>query len=1130
VDTVSYQDLWKLETIGIRDPIEVKTEQQKDDEAKLHFMKTVIQEPDGRYTVSLPWIEGRKCLPTNQFIAERRLITTTRKLKERKQYEVYEEIIKGWAKEGIVELVQETDNKTDCHYIPHHPVFKISLTTPVRPVFDASCKGQRSPSLNDCLFKGPNSMELLPSVLLRFREKKIGVLSDIRKAFLMVDVRKEDRDYLRFLWWEDEEKKKIQVFRHNRVMFGLICGPFLLAAVIELHLSKVNEKEKSFADKLMKALYVDNCITSVDTLEDYEAFKEWSTQILAKAQMELRQWESTAVEVSKVSLRPELGCGLDNGSKDYSESQTTKVLGLNWDKDEDVLSLDIKIGALPEKITRRVVLSEIHKIFDPVGVTCPALLIPKLILKRICEGKLDYDEEIPNEAKSEFNNWCDSLPQLAEIRIPRQVVEGARGLEIHTFCDASQVAYAAAVFIRSHHNNEVKVHLVQAKARVAPPRATIPRLELLGCLIAARLTKSVKEALSMEDVTTYYWTDSTTALTWIKRNDQWGTFVGNRVREIIKTTEADSWRHVPGKMNPADLPSRGCSARELLASRWWEGPEWLKDSSESWPHYSEPVDEEEVAREMLKCTKVLTATSTQEHWYEPKDKSWIKNVKIIGWMLRFIKKMKRLSTFSEKYLSIEEMRQAEIKLVKIVQEQSFNDNPKKINKIEVERKEGIMRVKTRLLEKDDTEDFRHPFLLPKDHMLVEELILELHKMHCHAGVQFLMGKLREKYWIPQARRTIRQLLRKCVKCQRFNAKKICLDPASLPESRITTSTPYKTTGVDLAGPIHLKGGSKVWIVLFTCAVYRCLHLDIVTSLSTEAFLGSLQRFINNFGRPNTIYSDNGTNFVGAVNLFKEVDWKKVEKTSHSRQIRWIFNPPTASWWGGWWERLVRSVKDLLRRMIGRAKLSEEDLRNCLSAITATINERPLTTVTEDEEDLIPLTPSMFLRGTCNTEYPEGQMLSERGLQASYKKMQELHEKLQVRFRKEYLAQLVQRAQEKKTPEPKVGDVVLVGADNKKRYEWPMARILELIPGRDGKNRVAKVKTQGGILLRPLQRLYPLEISSPINAPEVPAEIKSIAKASKKKIPAPEPQEEEPKTLTRSGRKVSKPQRYGTWNH
>ena len=160
-------------------------------------------------------------------------------------------------------------------------------------MFDASYKKGRSPSLNELLEKGPNLLELLPTILLRFRENRIGVTADIRKAFQMIEVDVIDRDFLRFLWWEDLATRKLKAYRHKRVAFGVNCSPFLLAAVIELHLKSVGGEQAALAGKLLNSLYVDNRATSVEPSEEYEQFKRQATEIMSEAKMHLRNWECT---------------------------------------------------------------------------------------------------------------------------------------------------------------------------------------------------------------------------------------------------------------------------------------------------------------------------------------------------------------------------------------------------------------------------------------------------------------------------------------------------------------------------------------------------------------------------------------------------------------------------------------------------------------------------------------------------------------------------------------------------------------------------------------------------------------------------------------------------------------------
>jgi len=170
---------------------------------------------------------------------------------------------------------------------------------------------------------------------------------------------------------------------------------------------------------------------------------------------------------------------------------------------------------------------------------------------------------------------------------------GDNMMQLHTFCDASLDAYAVVIFLHTENQSrQVSVQLVMAKSRLAPvKRPSIPRLELVACVIGARLTHFVKESLDMPAVHSFLWSDSSTALSWIKRNDEWGTFVGNRVKEICSLTTPEDWRHVPGVKNPADLPSRGCSPAYLLEPRWWEGPYWLRFHPDVWPVEQFDLDE-----------------------------------------------------------------------------------------------------------------------------------------------------------------------------------------------------------------------------------------------------------------------------------------------------------------------------------------------------------------------------------------------------------------------------------------------------------------------------------------------------------------------------------------------------------
>jgi hypothetical protein len=203
--------------------------------------------------------------------------------------------------------------------------------------------------------------------------------------------------------------------------------------------------------------------------------------------------------------------------------------------------------------------------------------------------------------------------------------------------------------------------------------------------------------------------------------------------------------------------------------------------------------------------------------------------------------------------------------------------------------------------------------------------------------------------------------------------------APLPEDRVKDASVFEICGIDLAGPLFLRGEEKAWICIFTCAVFCAVHLELIVSLSTGAFLQALRRFIARRGRPSTIYCDNGTNFRGAEDSLKRLDMDLVFKYSSAQRIAWKFNPPGAPWWGGWLEHLIRVIKQLLRRTLRRACLTYQELATVLSDCEAVVNARPLAYMSSDGSDLTPLTPSFFLQDVREVGVPDCDFLDAKAL-------------------------------------------------------------------------------------------------------------------------------------------------------
>ncbi|XP_035205586.1 uncharacterized protein LOC118180624 [Stegodyphus dumicola] len=199
--------------------------------------------------------------------------------------------------------------------------------------------------------------------------------------------------------------------------------------------------------------------------------------------------------------------------------------------------------------------------------------------------------------------------------------------------------------------------------------------------------------------------------------------------------------------------------------------------------------------------------------------------------------------------------------------------------------------------------------------------------------------------------------------------------------------------MDLAGPSHLKDGQKSYIVLFTCAVYCAIDVELVTSLTTESFFQALRHFIARRGHPTTTYSDNGTNFVGAERVLQNIDWDCLCSKAAEKRIQWKFNPPSAAWWGGWWKRLIQIVKQILRKMLGRASLGYEELLTVLCDCERIVNSRPLTYVSDDIEDPLPLTPEKFLHETPQSGVPDIDNVDKEKLSRRAKYLQRMRELL-----------------------------------------------------------------------------------------------------------------------------------------
>lgn len=460
-------------------------------------------------------------------------------------------------------------------------------------------------------------------------------------------------------------------------------------------------------------------------------------------------------------------------------------------------------------------------------------------------------------------------------------------------------------------------------------------------------------------------------------------------------------------------------------------------------------------------------------------------------------------TRKTKNLSVSELNHALSSLIKIAQRESFSSEIARLEgKKELKTGSrvlnlnpfvdacGVLRVGGRLENSEFPYDKQHPIILCSKHRLTKLIFLSEHNRLLHAGPQLLLASMREKFWPIGGRYIAKNTVRQCIKCFRHNAKSPDVIMGNLPSHRVQPKPPFDVTGVDYAGPFLIKDHqgrgckiSKCYVSLFVCFVTKAIHLDLVTSLTKEAFIMTMRRFCSRRGKPTRVFSDNGTNFVGAHSQLKELGQylanhaTELSESFANESVEWIFIPPHSPHFGGLWEAGVKSIKHHLKRVLGLTHLTFESLYTLLVQVEAIVNSRPISPLSSCPTDLLPLTPGHFLIGRPLTSLPSPDVcdLSSNRLSA-YQHLQKLWHHIWIRWSKEYINELQVRKKWKTTREHlKIGTLVLIREDNLPPLCWQLGRVVELHPGSDGISRVVSLRTARGLTKRAYSKICPLPI-------------------------------------------------------
>ncbi|XP_058840968.1 uncharacterized protein LOC131696445 [Topomyia yanbarensis] len=687
-----------------------------------HFRRMVTRNTEGRYIVRLPLKQDvLSSLVDNRRTALRRF--------------------------------DQLEGRLVCRGIPraraHASLREDSTTTKLRVVFDASCKTPNGPSLNDALLVGPTVQEDLRSIIMRNRTHPVMLIADIKQMYRQVLVDEQDTPLQRIVWRVSPDTS-METFELKTVTYGTASAPYLATRVLQQLADDERDEYPKAAEVLRKDFYVDDLFSGGGNVAETIALRKQLDALLLKGGFELRKWASN--EQAVLQDIPAENRAVQ-GSVDLDRDPCIKTLGLHWEPSTDQLRYKIQLPqpTTDAPLTKRIALSYIARLFDPLGLVGPVVTTAKMFMQTLWtlkddDGKIwSWDNELPTAIKERWQEYQSQLHRLNDLRIDRCILlVNPVSVQLHFFSDASEHAYGSCVYVRSTDaSSAVKVCLLTAKLKVAPlKKQSIPRLELCGALLS-ELYEKVTSSLQIH-TETFFWVDSTIVLSWLNSSPStWTTFVANRVSKIQTATQNCSWNHVAGQQNPADHISRGIPAETLLQNDlWWQGSQWLQSDQRDWP-IQQP-----------------NANQPPEVLMEARKVPAVHMVRVAAYCRRFLQNCRKTSTARAEsaHLTVDEQKEEEATIIRLIQQQSFSNEYKALQQVQTVSAKSRIRwfhpfigadkvisIGGRLGKANQQYDSKHQILLPASHHFSVLLVRHYHEKNLHAAPQLLLNLLRLRY-------------------------------------------------------------------------------------------------------------------------------------------------------------------------------------------------------------------------------------------------------------------------------------------------------------------------------------------------------------------------------------------------
>ncbi|KAI5735873.1 hypothetical protein M8J77_023758 [Diaphorina citri] len=758
LDTILHK-FWETEEVAvqlIKDPEDVRCEE--------HFLATDHREDSGRYVVALPFRDDVKKLGENRTKAYTQYLNLEKRLNKNENLKVeYNKFFDDYVEQDHMILC----NTPSRYIIPHHAVLKqSSSTTKVRAVFNASASSSTQTSLNELLMKGPKLQKDISNIVLSFRSHCVVVCADIRQMYRQILLHPDDRKF-QHIFWRNPNTNEVAEYELTTVTYGISPSAYQAQRVLQQLVHDEGESFPLASRAILNETYIDDIVSGAATQEEALQLQQELISLLKRGCFELRKWASNNAAL------------LDNVPHDHrekplalrdNEEPTFKILGLHWDPASDTFSYHV--SDIDIVFTKRSILSHVARMFDPLGWLSPVIFWAKYLLQLLWLSQHSWDDPLSPALAESWSTFSSQLPQLQTLRIPRYVDTSApHFVHIVGFCDASSKGYAAVIYLVSSNLNspENKVYLLKGKSKVAPTKSplSIPRLELCGALLLARLYDSLKTYFSTLQISSRtFYSDSNIVLAWIKTPPHTlKTYVANRIVEVNNLiSDKCDWYHVPTDLNPADCASRGLLPVQFLEhSQWLHGPDFLRLSSEHWPQTQGNLVE--TLPELKENTKSLLTVNPPSKSYLlqccEKYSKLTKLQRVFAYVLRFINNVRNVrEQRSLGTLSVSELDNSLMTITKLEQQYHFDkvisalqSNSKITNSAILKLtpfldEHGRLRVGGRLRNaKNLSQDSIHPLLLAKHCHLSKLLCDHYHVSSLHAGPRTVQALLQQTFWI-----------------------------------------------------------------------------------------------------------------------------------------------------------------------------------------------------------------------------------------------------------------------------------------------------------------------------------------------------------------------------------------------